>query len=437
MRKLTLAGILLLAVVAASPGAAQQQSYTLEEYNAYTAASRETNVAQRIKLLDAFVEKWPESTMLKPYIHPLYVQSCTEAYQAKNYAATREAADHFLALANTDAPMRFQSIYWRTVAFHADLDEKSPNLAQAAGRANQLAKEALQILPTIQKPENVSQADWDKQLQGPKILMNFTIGLTAQLAKNYSEAADAYRTALALNPNEAPTSYRLGLVNLQMEPPRYMDGFWALARAIALKMPGEAQVRSYLRTQVLRYQQTQCEPELDRQVNEIIALAGQSATRPADYRVPSAEDLTRARENAGAFLEDLKAGGENAKLVWLSVCGLEFPDVGVKVIDVADNGEGTVLKVFRAQMTPDLDQDTFNKIMEEATEPNMEVRVTEQPEASRIEKDSFVRFTGTLSGYQPEPFLLSWTKAKVNLEDIPAEGAQPGKGKRPTKRPGR
>jgi hypothetical protein len=42
-----------------------------------------------------------------------------------------------------------------------------------------------------------------------------------------------------------------------------------------------------------------------------------------------------------------------------------------------------------------------------------------------------VRFTGTLSGYTPTPFMLTWDAAKVNAEDIPAEKGAPG-----AKRPG-
>jgi hypothetical protein len=59
--------------------------------------------------------------------------------------------------------------------------------------------------------------------------------------------------------------------------------------------------------------------------------------------------------------------------------------------------------------------------MQSATTANMEVKVEGQPEASRIQKDDGVRFSGTLTGYDPEPFKLHWEKAKVNAEDIPAE----------------
>jgi hypothetical protein len=53
-----------------------------------------------------------------------------------------------------------------------------------------------------------------------------------------------------------------------------------------------------------------------------------------------------------------------------------------------------------------------------------------QPEAKRIQKDDYVRFTGTVSGYSQSPFLLTWDNAKVNAEDISPEKAAPG-AKRP------
>lgn len=428
MRKFMVLGAVTLLLVAGTLTAQEQPqkpSYTLEEYNAYQAAATEKNPTQKVKLLDAFIEKYPQSTMMKEYVHPLYLRTAAEAFQAKNFQAATDVADRFLALQGTEPAGRFRAIYLRTLSYH---NIANPTLESSA-KENTLAKEALQILPTLPKPAELPQADHDKQIQDARLLMNFTIGATALQAKNYAEAAEGFRAALAVNPNDASINYRRGLALLQKEPADHQDGFWHLARAIALKIPGEAQVRSYLRNQLLRYQNTQCDQELDRQVNEIVALAAQSPERPADFKVASDADLQAARANVEKFLETLQAGGPEAKTLWLAVCGLEFPEVAVKVIEVQDNGQSTVLKAFRAPTAEE---------MEAATEANMEITVTEQPEASRVKKDAFVRFTGTLSGYQPEPFLLSWNPAKINPEDIPAEEAQPAKkAKRPPKKPSR
>ncbi|MGH9681846.1 MAG: hypothetical protein ACRD4Y_18005, partial [Candidatus Acidiferrales bacterium] len=85
------------------------------------------------------------------------------------------------------------------------------------------------------------------------------------------------------------------------------------------------------------------------------------------------------------------------------------------------DGDNVTLSVFRGATPEEI---------EAATEPNMTVKVVGQPEASRLQKDDVVRFTGTLTGYTQTPFMLTWDKAKINPEDIPSE-------KTPGKRPGR
>jgi hypothetical protein len=113
-------------------------------------------------------------------------------------------------------------------------------------------------------------------------------------------------------------------------------------------------------------------------------------------------------------------------LTWLAACGLEFPEVPGKVIEVVP-GEPLVLKI--AFVTSDAEFDA-------ATTPNMSVRVVGQPEAARVEKNSAVHFTGTLVSYDPDPFFLHWDKAKVKAEDIPKEkGQKKPPARRPTRKP--
>jgi hypothetical protein len=117
-----------------------------------------------------------------------------------------------------------------------------------------------------------------------------------------------------------------------------------------------------------------------------------------------------------SVVTDLKAGGDKGKLTWLASCGLEFPEVPGKVIEVVPGATATdpiVLKV--AFVTSDAEFDA-------ATTPNMDVKVVGQPEAARVEKDSAVHFTATLTSFDPDPaFFLHWEKGKVKDEDIPKE----------------
>jgi hypothetical protein len=122
-------------------------------------------------------------------------------------------------------------------------------------------------------------------------------------------------------------------------------------------------------------------------------------------------------------MADLKAGGDKAKVTWLASCGLEFPDVPGKLIEVTPGTDLTELKV--AFVTSDAEFDS-------KTTADMDVKIVGQPDAARLEKDNPVRFTATLTSYDPDPaFMLHWDKGKVNEEDIPKE-KEKGKKKRPT-----
>jgi hypothetical protein len=161
-------------------------------------------------------------------------------------------------------------------------------------------------------------------------------------------------------------------------------------------------------------------------MNEMIQLAANSSERPATYTFPSSEDLNKVRQASTILtvLTDLKGGGDKAKLTWLTLCGAEFPEVVGKIIDVSTDGTVVEFKVFTGATEEE---------MQSASTANMDVKVEGHPESARLQKDDFIRFSGTLASYDPEPFLLHWEKVKVDPTIIPMEKAAPG-AKRP-KRP--
>jgi hypothetical protein len=174
-----------------------------------------------------------------------------------------------------------------------------------------------------------------------------------------------------------------------------------------------------------------CDSLVDAELNELLQLAGSSADRPDSYKLPASADLDATRKDMtiASVMTDLKGGGDKAKVTWLASCGLEFPDVPGKLIEVTPGGDSVQLKV--AFVTSDAEFDSKNTA-------DMDVKVVGQPDAGRLEKDNPVRFTGTLASYDPDPFMLHWDKAKVNTEDIPKEkGKKSPTKRRPTKKPGR
>ena len=399
--------------------AAQDQAkpaYTLAEYNSYKDADGEQNPTTRIAKLDAFVKQYPNSTLM-PYVYRDYY---TTAMATKNYAQAIDYADRMIALGDKiDAPGKLEAYYTRAQAFYLGSNDKAFQAPDFLTKARDAAIAGLKALDDVPKPPAVAQDQFDKQKMAISALFNQIAAMTSTSLKDYAAAATYYKAALALDPSDAVSHYRLGVVDLQMTPPAATEGLWELSRAIALKAPSSPQVQAYLKNQLTRYQQPACDKLVDDQVNELLTLAAGSPTMPATLSIPSAADLQKARDDTTNFLPNLKAGGDAGKVMWLASCGLEYPDVGVRVMDApAVDGDNVTLKVFRGATPEEI---------EAATDANMEVHIVDQPEAKRLEKDAVVRFTGTLTGYTQSPFMLTWDKAKINPEDLPEEKAAPSK----------
>ncbi len=403
----------------AAPQAAQDQAkptYTLIEFNAYQAADKEQNPQQKIKMLDDFVKTYPNSTLM-PYVYRDYY---TTYMALKNFAQTIEYADRMIALGEKiDASGRFEAYYTRAQAFYYGSGDKTITTPEGNTKARDAASAGLKTIDELKKPDNAAQDQFDQLKKGGRILFNSVAALAATNLKDYAATVNYYKAVLADQATDAVTHYRLGIVYLQMNPPQGTDGFWELGRAINLKIPNDAQVRAYLKNQLIRYQQPSCDKLVDDQLSELLTLAAGADDKPATLSVPSAADLQKARDDTANFIPNLKAGGDAGKVMWLASCGLEYPDVGVRVMEPPMvDGDTVTLKVFRGATPEEI---------EAATESNMTVKVEGQPEAKKLEKDAVIRFTGTLTGYTQNPFMLSWDKSKINAEDLPEEKAGPAK----------
>jgi tetratricopeptide (TPR) repeat protein len=420
------------APAAGQDAAAKGPKYTQAEYNAEQACAAEKVPAAVIKCADDFVSKYPNSDLLV-YIYPLYYQ----AYSGqKNYQKMMEIADKLAALGDKiDALTRFNAYFSHATAYYAMVSDSvvGPNASKDAALAKgaqEAAATALKTFEEVKKPDNVTDDAWAKQKTVSQLTLNGIAAQAAMNAKDCSGAVTYYKAALALNPDDLTFNYRLGQAYLCMNPAQQMDAFWSIARAVTAKGATQAQsakVKDYLRKLIVNYQGgTVCDSLTDAELNELLQLAGTSAERPSSYSLPAAADLAAAQKDMtiASVVADLKAGADKGKLTWLAACGLEFPEVPGKVIEVVKGSDSIVLKI--AFVTSDAE-------FEAATTPNMDVKVAGQPEAARVEKDSAVHFTGTLTSYDPDPaFFLHWDKAKVKEEDIPKEKGAP---KRPVRKP--
>jgi hypothetical protein len=408
--------------------ATKAPAYTLVEYNAEQACAAEKVPATQVKCLDDFVAKYPNSALLV-YVYPLFVNAYN---QLKNPQKVIEYADKLVAMGDkAEAVVRYQMLYARALAY-ATL----PQTDQTAGaaKAREAASLGLKTLDEVKKPDNVNVSDEDfkKQKQQPTILFNYTAANAAMTAKDYPSSVHSFKAVLALDPDDLSTNYNLGRAYLAMTPPQPMDAFWYFAKSVTSKKATQAQadkVKKYLKGLIANHQGGNvCDSLTDGELNELLQLAGSSADRPSTYSLPSAADISAAQKEMtiASVFNDLKAGGDKSKLTWLAACGLEFPEVPGKVIEVGP-GDPLVLKI--AFVTSDAEFDA-------ATTPNMDVKVVGQPEAARVEKHHAIHSTIPLASYAPAPFFLHWDKAKVKEEDIPKDkGPKKAPVRRPTRKP--
>src|SRR5215469_1411632 len=421
------------AATAQAPAGGQdagKQPYTMPEYNAEQACANDRNPTSQVKCLDDFVSKYPSSNLLV-YAYPMYYQAY---FQSKNYAKVIEYADKMVALGDkADANSKYAALYARALAF-GSMDATAQ--ATHAKGALDAAEAGLKLIAELKKPDNLDDAGFTEQKKQAASHLNGTAAQAAMVAKDYPNAIKYYKAVLTSQPKpevEAITEYRLGTAYLNSNPPQQMNGFWHVGRAITSKGATQQQVtqlKTYLRKLIVNYQQAACDNLIDAEFNELLQLAGSAPDKPETYKIPSAADLDAARKDMtiASVIADLKAGGDKGKVTWFASCGLEFPDVPGKLMEVVPGAtEADAVTLKMAFVTSDAE-------FQAATTPNMESKVVGQPEAAKLEKDNPVRFTGTLVSYDPEPaFMLHWDKAKVNAEDIPADKT-PAK-KPPVRRP--
>jgi tetratricopeptide (TPR) repeat protein len=414
-----------------APQAGQQPSYTLPEYNAEQAAAAEKDPQAKIKLLDAFVAQYPNSTLMQ-YIYQFYYQTY---YQLKNYGKAIEYADKLIALGDkADLAVRVQAIQARVQLFSLAFDPKAADAHEQLVKQRDAALLGVKLFPDLRKVPNSTVTD--DQVKAGSAYLEAAAGAADIQLKDSSAAVEAFKAALAINPKDAVSSYRLGLAYLNSTPPQALDGFWALARAIDLKVPDDAKIKDYLRSRILQYEQPGCDNQVDAQLNELLQLAANSPERPASYVIPSHDDLVKISQSSTIItvINDLSGGGDKAKTTWLAICGAEFPEVVGKIIEVQKADNVINFMVFTSD---NADQ------MQAATTANMSVKVwtappppgtatgpgnaadVPQPDVVRFQKDDPIRFSGALVSYDPSPFLLHWDQVKVDPTTIPSGPGAP------------
>jgi tetratricopeptide (TPR) repeat protein len=181
-----------------------------EEDAAYKAfqAVIQNDAAKKIELGEAFLQKYPESR----YRSPVY-GALTYAYlQAGNTQKMQEYGEKEIALAPNDVSTL--ALLGQTLPRGLRGSASDPAAVQVLAKAEQYSKQAIEITPTLPKPENLTDEAFASAKNQTLAMAHSGLGLVYVRRGKNAEAIPELEQAVKIDPNPDPVNYYLlGMAN--------------------------------------------------------------------------------------------------------------------------------------------------------------------------------------------------------------------------------
>jgi tetratricopeptide (TPR) repeat protein len=252
-----LAGLAVVQRLKTPPQAAKAPRWKCqEEYDAFAAIGKEqTNghLDQAISLAEAFLQRFPASD----FKLGAYISEMKDYQQIGKSDRAVEAARNALSL----DPDSLEALVFLSYVFPLTYKASDPYATSKLHRVESDAAHGLDVLQTLQKPAQATDAEFSFCVNDWRALFNGTIGFADLQRNDYVHAATALEAASADDPSNVEAIYRLALAYLSLTAPDYKPdfdhGIWFLARAEALArvskhLSGE-QIGEYLRRVYIKY----------------------------------------------------------------------------------------------------------------------------------------------------------------------------------------
>jgi hypothetical protein len=173
-------GIVLAMAIGTAWAVPQDQhpssSNALSERDAYQAAHDETDAQARMKRLDEFVLKYPDSALVADIYQDYYLTY----FWMMSYVQSVTYADKFLSFGDKlELDARMLALETRAVAYSASCDS-TLQTAEAAVKAKDAATQGQQMLSQWKKPENLT----DEQFAAGKVSFGMIFNSAAGIAES-------------------------------------------------------------------------------------------------------------------------------------------------------------------------------------------------------------------------------------------------------------
>src|SRR5581483_452602 len=222
----------LLVIGVCSVQAQQKTIKDSAEYNAYITALNMQDPVQKAAAMEAFIEKYPNSVVILDAL-----EQAMGAYQAGgNVDKVQSTANRILAIDQNHVQALAVMVFINRNQATSGKTQLLPEIKSQAARG-------LQLLPTWNKPAEMSDEDFKNLQNRMASILNGASGFVALQAKDYAAARDYYLKSVQIDPNNLQDVYQLSIAELEMKPIDLND-LWYIAKAIKLSGDNKAAVRS-------------------------------------------------------------------------------------------------------------------------------------------------------------------------------------------------
>jgi tetratricopeptide (TPR) repeat protein len=165
-----------------------------------------TDMAKKDQLGEEFLQKYPESRY-RPEVYSILVRGYLSLGQVDKMEVM---GDKEIALNPNDA----QTLAIVGSTLPRVMNASTPDPQKRLEKAEQYSKKALEVLPTLVKPEELSDADFLKAKDQTSALAYSGLGLVAFRRSKFAEAIPNFEQAVKLDPVPDPVNfYLLALAN--------------------------------------------------------------------------------------------------------------------------------------------------------------------------------------------------------------------------------
>jgi tetratricopeptide (TPR) repeat protein len=412
--------LMLVDRMEAPPQAAAPQWKSRDEYDAFNAMTTEKDPNKKIALAEAFLQKYATSD----FKSGAYLTEMQAYYQLGKSDQAVDAAQKVL----TVDPDNLDSLAFLSYVFPFTFKAEAPDHEAKLSRADSDAHHGLEVLQKFQKPANVTDEQFKQYVDPKRALFNSAVGFAALQRKDYPNAITAYKAAIAGNPSDVYTFYRLGLAYMYSAPPDYDHAIWYIARAVALaqaaKNPAGDDINTFLKRAYINYHGN------DQGLADVLTQSAASVDPPDGFKVaPMEVPKATGNQNVDAYNTmtfPLKLGGEKAQKTWDALKGqpLELAGFIDSVVKSPDAADTYLIRI-----------DILDASKSQPGTWDIEVKDSTQPKVTNLGAGDPVRFKGTISAYTATPSLVLTVDGTLDPDTIPDEPKTKAKPKPPVHHP--